>query len=347
MALRAVASRSAALLRLSAARHASDAPRRWPPLVDRVIDRVSSTTGLHELTQLKDDVAAAEAAHDAAVHRRSEALAAHDAAVQGRASTQSELAVLLQRRDTWDAADVARFTALTSTEHGMRGGLEESLAARTSAELGADAAQRDFIKAVQRRYHGELLWQEKYRALSLYSTWALIGVNSVIFLGSAVLRTRTERERMDAMSAAVGDLAAAAARAERVAAAAAEAEDKAAADAPAPPPPRLAVLRARAAAALAAARRAGTRCRAAAAAAAARCSSRAGDAWARCRARAAEATPASVAAGVRRAARAAATVAAGVRRAAATRLEDPRVSAGVGVACGLALAELLGAVRVN
>ena len=83
----------------------------------------------------------------------------------------------------------------------MRGGLEESLAARTSAELGADAAQRDFIKAVQRRYHGELLWQEKYRALSLYSTWALIGVNSVIFLGSSVLRTRTERERMDAMSA--------------------------------------------------------------------------------------------------------------------------------------------------
>ncbi|KAH8048488.1 hypothetical protein JL720_15860 [Aureococcus anophagefferens] len=193
MALRAVASRSAALLRLSAARHASDAPRRWPPLVDRVIDRVSSTTGLHELTQLKDDVAAAEAAHEAAVQRRSEALAAHDAAVQGRASTQSELAVLLQRRDTWDAADVARFTALTSTEHGMRGGLEESLAARTSAELGADAAQRDFIKAVQRRYHGELLWQEKYRALSLYSTWALIGVNSVIFLGSSVLRTRTER----------------------------------------------------------------------------------------------------------------------------------------------------------
>ena len=32
----------------------------------------------------------------------------------------------------------------------MRGGLEESLAARTSAELGADAAQRDFIKAVHR-----------------------------------------------------------------------------------------------------------------------------------------------------------------------------------------------------
>ncbi|KAH8054872.1 hypothetical protein JL720_14395 [Aureococcus anophagefferens] len=218
MALRAVASRSAALLRPSAARHASDAPRRWPPLVDRVIDRVSSTTGLHELTQLKDDVAAAEAAHEAAVQRRSEALAAHDAAVQGRASTQSELAVLLQRRDTWDAAD------------------------------------RDFIKAVQRRYHGELLWQEKYRALSLYSTWALIGVNSVIFLGSSVLRTRTERERMDAMSAAVSDLAAAARRG--AAAAAAEAEAKAAADAPAPPPPRLAVLSA-AAAALAAARRAG------------------------------------------------------------------------------------------
>ena len=255
MALRAVASRSAALLRLSAARHASDAPRRWPPLVDRVIDRVSSTTGLHELTQLKDDVAAAEAAHDAAVHRRSEALAAHDAAVQGRASTQSELAVLLQRRDTWDAADVARFTALTSTEHGMRGGLEESLAARTSAELGADAAQRDFIKAVQRRYHGELLWQEKYRALSLYSTWALIVVNSLVFVGSGVHRNYADRERLAEVERAASELSAASQRASDAASAAAaiasDAADRAAAALAASksvPPPRWAATRRRAAA---------------------------------------------------------------------------------------------------
>ena len=184
--------------RASSATAASDAPSeasRWPSWVDRIINHVSDTTGLHELTRLKEDVASAEEAHEAATLGRSRALAAHDAAVQSRATTQSDLAVLLQRRDTWDVGDVERFTALTSQEHGMRGGLEASLAARATAEAAADAAQRDFIKSVQRRYHGELLWQEKYRALSLYSTWALIGAHRGV--GSSFLpqATRARRRR--------------------------------------------------------------------------------------------------------------------------------------------------------
>ena len=49
------------------------------------------------------------------------------------------------------------------------------------------------MRALQSRYHAELLWQDKYRALSLYGTWTLILVNSLFFVGSTVLRSRSNQ----------------------------------------------------------------------------------------------------------------------------------------------------------
>ena len=197
----------------------------------------------------------AETAHEAAVAQRADALRAHDSLTQGRSTTQADLTVLLQRRDAWDADDVKKFTRLTSDEHDLKTRISESLVARESSERAAEAAERAFLKAVRSQYHGELMWQEKYRALSLYSTWALIVVNSLVFVGSGVHRSYADRERLAEVERAASELSAASQRASDAASAAAaiasDAADRAAAALAASksvPPPRWAATRRRAAA---------------------------------------------------------------------------------------------------
>ena len=89
------------------------------------------------------------------------------------------------------------------------------------------------------------MWQEKYRALSLYSTWALIIVNSLVFVGSGVHRSYADRERLAEVERAASELSAASQKASDAAAAAAaiasDAADRAAAALAASqvkPPPR-------------------------------------------------------------------------------------------------------------
>ena len=108
---------------------------------------------------------------------------------------------------------------------------------------------------IRDRYHGELMWQEKYRALSLYSTWALIVVNSLVFVGSGIHRSYADRERLAEVERAASELSAASQKASDAAATAAQiasdAADRAAAALAASqvtPPPRWPAVRRRAAA---------------------------------------------------------------------------------------------------
>jgi hypothetical protein len=205
----------------------------WPAFLAPIVNRVTDGAGLGELQRLKAAVNEAETAHEAAVAQRAEALRAHDALTHGRSTTQADLTVLLQRRDAWDADDVKKFTRLTSDEHDLKTRISESLVARESSERAAEAAERAFLKAVRSQYHGELMWQEKYRALSLYSTWALIVVNSLVFVGSGIHRSYADRERLAEVERAASELSAASQKASDAAAAAAaiasDAADRAAA----------------------------------------------------------------------------------------------------------------------
>ncbi|KAJ8603150.1 hypothetical protein CTAYLR_004568 [Chrysophaeum taylorii] len=184
-------------------------PRAW---LQRAWSYVSDTTGLVELDRLKEEVHAKERSHEKALLSRAEALRVHDAAVASRSVTQAELSRLLQRKDSWDAEDVQRFTALLTRDYETRGDVEQSLEARGNAERDAEAAQRNYMRAVQASYQTELLFSKKISTLSLYGTSALIIVNTVIFVASTVLRSRSEAERLEAFRAAATDLTASADR---------------------------------------------------------------------------------------------------------------------------------------
>jgi len=229
----ALAHATAATSTLAHATAATGTQSTWPAFLAPIVNRVTDGAGLGELQRLKAAVNEAETAHEAAVAQRAEALRAHDSLTQGRSTTQADLTVLLQRRDAWDADDVKKFTRLTSDEHSLKTRISESLITREASERAAEAAERAFLKAVRSQYHGELMWQEKYRALSLYSTWALIVVNSLVFVGSGVHRSYADRERLAEVERAASELSAASQRASDAASAAAaiasDAADRAAA----------------------------------------------------------------------------------------------------------------------
>lgn len=121
------------------------------PIASRAWRTIAHASGIAEIETLKLNVHSLQAALDAAAVRRSEALASHDQLVTHTATAQRSLTSLLQRREAWEAADVARFTELTSREHTLSRSIESALAERAAADRGAETAQRAFVDAMHER----------------------------------------------------------------------------------------------------------------------------------------------------------------------------------------------------
>ena len=209
---------------------------------------IAHASGIAEIETLKLTVHSLQAALDAAAVRRTAALASHDMLVAESATAQRSLTSLMQRRDAWEAADVARFTDLTSREHTLARSIEAALTERAAADQGAETAQRAFVDAMHERYRAEHLFGEKTRLLSTYAWLTLTGVNIGLFLLGQVFVNRREAKRSEMLNAVAATAAAAAVDRERASVAAvASVASVAAVDAqraarvaparPLPPPP--------------------------------------------------------------------------------------------------------------
>jgi len=164
---------------------------------------VGDRIGIRELEVLKQTVIAREAAHENAVALRKTALQHHDTAMSELATTSNKLTALMQRRETWTSNELDQFTELSKREHDLRASVAVMLVERNNADLAADNARNEFMKAVQERYHTELLWQEKYRALNMYGTWTLISANTLIFVIGQMLFYRRESRQTERIDGAV------------------------------------------------------------------------------------------------------------------------------------------------
>ena len=188
---------------------------RRPAWLHRAWQSVAHASGIAEIEALKLQVQSLQSALEASVARRSAALTAHDELVAQRGTTQRDLTSLLQRRDTWEATDVARFTELTTREHKVVKSIEAALAERHAADQGASAAQRAFVETMHERYRAEHLFGEKTRLLSTYAWLALTGVNIALFGLGQLFVERREAARMAMLHTVASTAAAAAVDAER------------------------------------------------------------------------------------------------------------------------------------
>ena len=121
-----------------------------------------------------------------------EAKHAYSAAVTKRAETQRELTNLLNRKTSWTPEDLARFTTLYPTDHENEALVtrtqrllseRERESEETSAELGRLILSRfSLCEGVDHRYHEEQIWSDKIRRASTWGTFALMGINVLLFV---------------------------------------------------------------------------------------------------------------------------------------------------------------------
>jgi She9 / Mdm33 family len=107
----------------------------------------------------------------------------------------------MMRRDQWDGTDAASFVEYTSREVKTLQALADSDARNElrKAEEDSSRGQREYMDVMRQRYHEEQMWQDKWRMLGTFETWTVIGLNSIVFLGSQFFHQRREVNRQKAI----------------------------------------------------------------------------------------------------------------------------------------------------
>lgn len=126
-------------------------------------------------SQLEADLATAQQRLRAARHDY-KSLTSH------RASTQREVTALLARKDTWNPADLERFTTLYRSDHELETRVTAAAAELTEAESDESRLGAGLNAGILKRYHEEQIWSDRIRRQSTWGTWGLMGVNVLLFL---------------------------------------------------------------------------------------------------------------------------------------------------------------------
>ncbi|GAA5895559.1 She9p [Sporobolomyces salmoneus] len=116
--------------------------------------------------------------------------------VKLRADSQREVNDLLQRKGSWNSADVLRFTELVQQDHENE---QAEVRAKVAMEAGDEEAEKgfqDFMQAILERYHEEQVWSDKIRAISTYGSLAITSLNVLLFIITLLLIEPWRRRRL-------------------------------------------------------------------------------------------------------------------------------------------------------
>ena len=102
--------------------------------------------------------------------------------VRLRSTTQRELTELLNRKLSWTPDDLSRFTHLYPSDHENEARVMKAQEALSKAERESEEASTELGRLILSRYHEEQIWSDKIRRASTWGTFALMGVNLVLFV---------------------------------------------------------------------------------------------------------------------------------------------------------------------
>jgi hypothetical protein len=173
------------------------------PQVDKLQDRLwrqwEENSGQRELDELKLAVQQASTKFDQTVDTVASCRTTVEDNQKAHDDAHKQHANLMMRREQWDSTDAASFIDYTSKEVNSRQALTEARNALRRSEADASRCQRDYMDIMRQRYHEEQMWQDKWRMLGTFGTWSLIGLNSIVFLGSQFFHQRREVNRLKAI----------------------------------------------------------------------------------------------------------------------------------------------------
>ncbi|CAO3685632.1 unnamed protein product [Rhizopus microsporus] len=111
-------------------------------------------------------------------------------------STQRSINELLQRKHLWTADDVTKFTELYRLEHAHTQAEMTAKERYQTCEKQMDREYMELARSIMERYHEEQLWSDKIRSASTYGTWALMGVNLLLFVAVQTVFEPRKRKRL-------------------------------------------------------------------------------------------------------------------------------------------------------
>jgi len=159
-------------------------------------ERISTVTGYGEIESLKAEVVKNEIELLEARQAAREAKEAHASALNERMASGREVNDLLQRKASWLASDVVRFTELVQTDHANETKEKDLKIDVTRREEQVEKKISDLMRSILRRYHEEQIWSDKIRSLSTYGSLAITSINVLIFLLALMLVEPYKRRKM-------------------------------------------------------------------------------------------------------------------------------------------------------
>ncbi|EPE37101.1 hypothetical protein GLAREA_09264 [Glarea lozoyensis ATCC 20868] len=144
--------------------------------------RINDLTGYSGIEALKVQITELEKRVQDAQELVRNSRNAYKTTVADRAATQREVTGLLARKDTWNPADLERFTTLYRMDHSNEQAVQDAATKLADAEREAEHAASRLSSSILSRYHEEQIWSDKIRRMSTWGTWGLMGVNVLLFL---------------------------------------------------------------------------------------------------------------------------------------------------------------------
>lgn len=120
----------------------------------------------------------------------------YEIAIATRSNTQRSINELLQRKHTWTGDDVTQFTELYRLEHEHAKEEEYAKKHYQRSEKQMDQEYMALARAIMERYHDEQLWSDKIRSISTYGTWALMGLNIMLFIAVQTIFEPRKRNKL-------------------------------------------------------------------------------------------------------------------------------------------------------
>lgn len=164
--------------------------------LDKWLSLWNEHSGTHEISKLKDLVNHSSLQFDNQQRLVTEARKAVDTALSAWEQSQRQHSQLLSSRDKWTSDQAIQFAKLLENEVQIRNNLEIAKSDLSNKEIQLSQYQFEYMNNLRKRYHEEQVWTDKWRILSTYGTWGLIGLNSVVFLVSQYMFRIREVQRM-------------------------------------------------------------------------------------------------------------------------------------------------------
>ncbi|CAO3611102.1 unnamed protein product [Cunninghamella echinulata] len=157
---------------------------------------INELTGYNHIENVKQKVQDQAQTFELTREQVQKAKVNYEIAIATRSNTQRSINELLQRKHTWTGDDVTQFTELYRLEHEHAKEEEYAKDHYQRSEKQMDQEYMALARAIMERYHDEQLWSDKIRSISTYGTWALMGLNIMLFIAVQTIFEPRKRNKL-------------------------------------------------------------------------------------------------------------------------------------------------------